>query len=47
MLTEKQLLNQKFDIIYSNNFIEHIIDPLNDIKYLLDLLEKNGILIFI
>ena len=40
MIDEKQLLNKKFDIIYSNNFIEHVIDPLNDIKYLLDLLEK-------
>lgn len=47
MLSEEQLLNNKFDIIYSNNFIEHLIDPLNDIKYLLNLLEKNGCLIFI
>jgi len=46
-LSEEQLLNNKFDIIYSNNFIEHLIDPLNDIKYLLELLEKNGCLIFI
>ena len=47
MLSEEELLNHKFDIIYSNNFIEHLIDTLNDIKYLLNLLEKNGCLIFI
>jgi 2-polyprenyl-3-methyl-5-hydroxy-6-metoxy-1,4-benzoquinol methylase len=47
MLSEEQLLNNKFDIIYSNNFIEHLIDPINNIKYLLDLLEKDGCLIFI
>lgn len=47
ILSEEELLSKKFDIIYSNNFIEHLIDPLNDIKYLLNLLEKNGCLIFI
>lgn len=47
MLSEEQLLNNKFDIIYSNNFIEHLINPINDIKYLLSLLDKNGCLIFI
>jgi SAM-dependent methyltransferase len=47
MIDEKQLLNDKFDIIYSNNFIEHLIDPINDIKYLLNCLQKNGCLIFI
>lgn len=47
MLSEEQLLNNKFDIIYSNNFIEHLINPINDIKYLLNLLDKNGCLIFI
>jgi 2-polyprenyl-3-methyl-5-hydroxy-6-metoxy-1,4-benzoquinol methylase len=46
-ISKKQLLNQKFDIIFSNNFIEHVIDPLNNIKYLLNCLEKNGCLIFI
>ena len=47
MLTEEEVLNNKFDIIYSNNFIEHLIEPFNNIKYLLNLLEKNGCLIFI
>ena len=47
MLSKEQLLNNKFDIIYSHNFIEHLINPINDIKYLLNLLDKNGCLIFI
>lgn len=47
MLSEEELLNNKFDIIYSNNYIEHLIDPLSNIKYLLNLLENDGYLIFI
>lgn len=39
--------NMKFDVIYSNNFIEHLINPLEDIKKILNNLNNNGYLIFI
>jgi hypothetical protein len=39
--------NMKFDVIYSNNFIEHLINPLEDIKKILNHLNDNGYLIFI
>jgi SAM-dependent methyltransferase len=39
--------NMKFDVIYSNNFIEHVINPLEDIKKILNNLNNNGYLIFI
>ena len=39
--------NMKFDVIYSNNFIEHLINPLEDIKKILNHLNCNGYLIFI
>ena len=39
--------NMKFDVIYSNNFIEHLIHPLEDIKKMLTVLNDNGHLIFI
>lgn len=38
--------NMKFDVIYSNNFIEHLIHPLEDIKKMLTILNDNGYLIF-
>ena len=39
--------NMKFDVIYSNNFIEHVINPIEDIKKILNNLNSNGYLIFI
>lgn len=39
--------NMKFDIIYNINFIEHLIDPIKDIKKILKHLKINGYLIFI
>lgn len=39
--------NLKFDVIYSNNFIEHLIDPINQIKDILTHLNDGGYLIFI
>lgn len=39
--------NKKFDYIYSNNFIEHVIDPIQDIKYMLEHLNNNGKLILL
>jgi SAM-dependent methyltransferase len=39
--------NMKFDVIYSNNFIEHLVNPLEDIKKILNNLNSNGYLIFI
>ena len=38
--------NMKFDVIFSNNFIEHLINPINDIKNMLNHLNDNGYLIF-
>lgn len=36
-----------FDVIYANNFIEHVLDPIKDIKLMLNHLKKGGYLIFI
>ena len=40
-------IDNKFDMIYSNNFIEHVIDPISDLKEVLDNLKSDGILILI
>jgi SAM-dependent methyltransferase len=40
------LENLKFDIIYCNNLIEHLLNPIEDIKEILKNLKKNGYLIF-
>ena len=37
----------KFDVIFSTNFIEHVINPLEDIKKILVHLNDDGYLIFI
>jgi SAM-dependent methyltransferase len=37
----------KFDIIYSNNFIEHLTDPIKQISEILNYLNYDGYLIFI
>ena len=37
----------KFDIIYAVNFIEHLIDPVSDISYMLTHLNYGGYLVFI
>lgn len=46
----KNVLNNidgmKFDVITSNNFIEHLINPIDDIKKMLNHLNNNGYLIF-
>ena len=39
--------NSKFDVIYNNNYAEHLINPLEDISYMLSFLEPNGYLVFI
>lgn len=36
-----------FDIVYSNNYIEHLIDPFNDLNKLLNLLKPDGKLVMI
>ena len=36
----------KFDVIYSNNFIEHLINPIEDIEFMLKYLNDGGYLIF-
>ncbi len=41
------LENETFDVVYSNNFIEHVIDPVNDVKKMLKYLKKNGRLVLI
>ena len=38
--------NLKFDVIFSNNFIEHLINPVEQIKPILNHLNDNGQLIF-
>jgi SAM-dependent methyltransferase len=37
--------NMKFDVIYTNNFIEHVINPITDIQNILIHLNDNGYLI--
>ena len=39
--------NLKFDIIYCNNLIEHLLHPIEDIECILKHLNENGYLIFI
>lgn len=39
--------NLKFDIIYLNNFIEHLINPFEQIKDILNHLNDSGYLIFV
>jgi SAM-dependent methyltransferase len=39
--------NLKFDIIFSNNFIEHLINPIKQINEILNYLNDDGYLIFI
>ena len=38
---------EKYDLVYSNNFIEHVINPFEDLQKLLDLLNINGKLVLI
>ena len=44
---EDVIINKKYDFVISNNFLEHVIDPYEDIKKLLDFLNEKGSLIFI
>jgi len=37
--------NKKFDVIYTNNFIEHVTNPIEDIKNIMLYLNDNGYLI--
>jgi hypothetical protein len=37
--------DMKFDVIYANNFIEHVINPIEDMKQILIHLNDNGYLI--
>ena len=39
--------NMKFDVIYSNNYIEHLIDPYEDLSKLIQLLNDGGKLVMI
>jgi hypothetical protein len=39
--------NMKFDVIYTNNFIEHVTNPIEDIKKILQHLNNDGYLIII
>lgn len=36
---------KKFDVVYSNNYIEHLINPLNGIKEMLNYLKDDGLLV--
>lgn len=38
---------KNIDIIYSNNYIEHVIEPFEDLQILIDLLNNNGKLVLI
>jgi hypothetical protein len=38
-------INQKFDVIYSSNFIEHVINPISDLNEVLDHLASDGKLV--
>jgi SAM-dependent methyltransferase len=37
----------KVDVVYTNNYIEHLIDPFNDLKKVIDLLKDDGKLVII
>ena len=39
--------NQKFDVIYNCNYIEHLINPIEDIRAISSHLNKNGYIVFI
>jgi hypothetical protein len=39
--------NDKFDVIYTTNYVEHLIDPYSNFKELRDLLNNNGVLIML
>ena len=39
--------NIKYDVVYSSNFIEHVINPFDDLNKLIDLLDINGKLVMI
>jgi SAM-dependent methyltransferase len=41
------LPNKQFDIVYNNNYIEHLINPLEDLKEILDLVKSGGLAIFL
>jgi SAM-dependent methyltransferase len=43
----KNITNVKFDIVYSKNFIEHVINPYEDLQKLIDLLNDDGKLVLI
>ena len=38
-------IDTKFDVVYSSNFIEHVIHPFEDLKKLINLLTINGKLV--
>jgi SAM-dependent methyltransferase len=40
--SKKELMNLKFDGIFTNNVIEHLKDPINDFNFLKSLLKPNG-----
>lgn len=40
-------IDTKYDVVYSNNFIEHVIHPFEDLKKLTNLLNINGKLVLI
>lgn len=39
--------NMKFDVVYSNNYIEHLINPYEDLSKLINLLNDGGKLVMI
>jgi len=39
--------NTKYDVVYSNNFIEHVINPVDDLNKLINLLDTDGKLVMI
>lgn len=39
--------NIKYDVVYSSNFIEHVINPIDDLNKLINLLNINGKLVMI
>lgn len=41
------LESKKFDVIFSNNFIEHLTNPIEEIKEIITHLNPNGLLVFI
>jgi SAM-dependent methyltransferase len=43
----ESIKDQKYDFVLSNNFIEHLTNPYEDIKDMLKMLKKDGKLIFL